>query len=442
VAAATTPAPLPASESDDQDDQAHNTDSGISIPGDRPEFPLPTLSNRHNFLTAPPGIDRPRTPPELSFEDSRALLTRLTGLQPWQLEAFPDELPPLPLSRPSSPLRSTEVTRPIAPTRERRLSTTAVPIRFRKPPGSPNAELEVPTNRATSPVRPRHGKAASAEFKSSREFRPLYLLERNRKSAEIDELLPALPASGSPSRTSSATETDGEYESALESPMGASLTAEHGFFMPLDALTSQLGPELQHPELTHREIEEVDESGQVTPKASELHVSKAGPDRDVLVAALEDVRAKSDEKSTSSRPTTPLAPSAQFDETKMRNAPAMRSRDASPTMASSSRLQTAALGAAIGGLTAAALRTRTRSPSPVDRSANLVAEPKEVQASDVPEPKGKAKSKKKSKAKKDSISETPIEDTIDPKQYIRRQRRRMGQEQVRVSCHGRCDSYW
>jgi hypothetical protein len=413
VAAATTPAPLPASESDDQ---AHNTDSGSTIPGDRPEFPLPTLSNRHNFLTAPPGIDRPRTPPELSFEDSRALLTRLTGLQPWQLEAFPDELPPLPLSRPSSPLRSTEVTRPTAPVRERRLSTTAVPIRFRKPPGSPNAESEAPVTLNTSPLRPRHGKAPSAEFKSSREFRPLYLLERKRKSEEIDESLPALPASGSPSRTSSATETDGEYESALESPMGASLTAEHGFFMPLDAVTSQLGPQLQHPELADREIEEVDESGQVTPKASEFRTAEAGPERDVLAAALEDVRAKSD-KSASSRPTTPLAPSAQFDETKMRDAPAQRSRDASPAMASSSRLQTAALGAAIGGLTAAALRTRSPSPT-TDRLANVGTDANEIQTSDVPEPKGKAKSKKKPKAKKDSISDAPIEDTIDPKQYI------------------------
>jgi hypothetical protein len=413
VAAATTPAPLPASESDDQ---AHNTDSGSTIPGDRPEFPLPTLSNRHNFLTAPPGIDRPRTPPELSFEDSRALLTRLTGLQPWQLEAFPDELPPLPLSRPSSPLRSTEVTRPTAPVRERRLSTTAVPIRFRKPPGSPNAESEAPVTLNTSPLRPRHGKAPSAEFKSSREFRPLYLLERKRKSEEIDESLPALPASGSPSRTSSATETDGEYESALESPMGASLTAEHGFFMPLDALTSQLGPQLQQPELADREIEEVDESGQVTPKASEFRSAEVGPERDVLAAALEDVRAKSD-KSASSRPTTPLAPSAQFDETKMRDAPAQRSRDASPAMASSSRLQTAALGAAIGGLTAAALRTRSPSPT-TERSANVVTDASEMQTSDVPEPKGKAKSKKRPKAKKDSISNAPIEGTIDPKQYI------------------------
>jgi hypothetical protein len=437
VAAATTPAPLPASESVDQ---AHEG-SGI-IPGDRPEFPLPTLNDQHHFLATPRGIDRPRTPPELSFEDSRALLTRLTGLQPWQLEAFPDELPPLPLSRPSSPLRSPEPSRPPPQVRPRRLSSTAVPIRFRKPPVPPSVHRDLavePEPRSvspgTSPVRSRHGKAPSAEFKTSREIRPLYLLERNRKSAEIDDLLPALPSSGSPSRASSSTDTDAEYESALESPRPSdNVTPEDAYFDPLsavsDLITGRPGPELQHPELIDREFEEIDESGQVTPKASDfptvVPTGSVGPARDVLAAALEDVKAKS--ASTSSRPASPLAPSAPLDDTKMRDIPAVRSGTASPTN-SSSRLQTAAFGAAIGGLTAAALRNRTPSPFEVltggrrlsgDRkivpeTALVPTEPDDVDLGRDIKGKGRAE-------RNDVVSESPISATVDEvsdhKQFI------------------------
>jgi hypothetical protein len=443
VAAAITPAPLPASESVDQTHEG----SGI-IPGDRPEFPLPTLDDKHRFLATPGSIDRPRTPPELSFEDSRALLTRLTGLQPWQLEAFPDELPPLPLSRPSSPLRSpspsVERGRPTNQQLQRRLSTTAVPIRFRKPPGSPVAQRDLAVepesliaSPGSSPLRPRHGKAPSSEFKASREFRPLYLLElldRKRKSDEIDEVLPALPASGSPSLASATdTETEAEYESALESPRPSdSVTPDDAFFAPFDVvsdlISSQPGPELQHPELVDREIEEIDHSGQVTPKASDFTAGvtseSAGPARDVLTAALEDVKAKDRDLSfeedvvarpTSPRPATPLAPSAPLDDTKMRAISTPGSRDASPAK-SSSRLQTAAFGAAIGGLTAAALRNRSQSPS---REAKA-AEPTPDTSADV---KGKGKAKKK-KGKKGSISESMVSTLVgepqehDPKQFV------------------------
>jgi hypothetical protein len=443
VAAAITPAPLPASESVDQTHEG----SGI-IPGDRPEFPLPTLDDKHRFLATPGSIDRPRTPPELSFEDSRALLTRLTGLQPWQLEAFPDELPPLPLSRPSSPLRSpspsVERGRPTNQQLQRRLSTTAVPIRFRKPPGSPVAQRDLAVepesliaSPGSSPLRPRHGKAPSSEFKASREFRPLYLLElldRKRKSDEIDEVLPALPASGSPSLASATdTETEAEYESALESPRPSdSVTPDDAFFAPFDVvsdlISSQPGPELQHPELVDREIEEIDHSGQVTPKASDFTAGvtseSAGPARDVLTAALEDVKAKDRDLSfeedvvarpTSPRPATPLAPSAPLDDTKMRDISTPGSRDASPAK-SSSRLQTAAFGAAIGGLTAAALRNRSQSPS---REAKA-AEPTPDTSADV---KGKGKAKKK-KGKKGSISESMVSTLVgepqehDPKQFV------------------------
>lgn len=297
---------------------------------------------------------------------------------------------------------------------------------------------ELPASPGSSPLRPRHTKIPSAEFKTSREIRPLYLLERNRKSDELDEMLPALPSSGSPSRASSATDTDAEYESALESPrLSASITPDDPFFEPLDAvsslLASQPGPELQHPELADREIEEVDGSGQVTPKASDftagLSQESAGPSRDVLAAALEDIKAQSPGLSRHGSPAlrsvspllgSPLAPSAPLDDTKMREVSAPRSRDDSPST-SSSRLQSAALGAAIGGLTAAALRDRSPIASK-DRSGD---EQSVQEAADEPATSAPAESKrkgKKVKGKKSSISEsllpTPVQGVSDPKQFI------------------------
>jgi hypothetical protein len=452
----TTPSPLPASE---PVDQAHEG-SGI-IPEDRPEFTLPTPDNTHRFLTTPEDVHRPTTPPqpELSFEDSRALLTRLTGLQPWQLEAFPDELPPLPLSRPGSPTRSPEVSRPTANFSQRRLSSTAVPIRFRKPTGSPvvQRDLAVEPDVAPNPLpglspsRSRHGKTHSTEFKSSREFRPLYLVERNRKSDEIDEVLPALPSSGAPSEASG-TESEGEYESALESPhQSTGLLAGDSFF---ESTISDLisprrpGPELQHPQLADRELEELEESGQATPKASEFtvphaHAQPVGPNYDSLTAALEVARALEQDESTddafmstsnSPRSASTLAASAPLDDGLMRDNRVLRSGHSSPTT-SSSRLQDAALGAVVGGLTAAALRERSPPPTRA-RSETVIADSRPVAVEEqthsepaqviaVVEPKGKAKAKKNKKGKKSVILEpslpTPAEEKVESmpsSQYI------------------------
>ena len=381
--------PLPEDETDAQA-QAHRI-----IPGNRAEAPLPTLEGTHIYLTPSGGIDRPRTPPHLSVEDSRELLTRLTGLQPWQLEAFPDELPPLPISGPGSPTRSPEHARPTSSFSERRLSSsTAVPIRFRKPPVSPavqQREFGVESEPASSPVTQtspfrRHAKSPSKEFKTSREFRPLYLVERNRKSDEIDSDLPALPSSRSPSRASSAQEseieTEGEYESAhesadyesaFESPhLSAGETSDdHAFFDPLsvvtDLISSAPGPEVQHPELRDREIEELNESGQATPKASDFVVSSqggqpsTGPSHDALRQALEHAKAEKDADAKEATRASPLAASPFFDDRLMRDAPADRSEDYSPTK-SSSLLQEAALGALAGGVVGAALGRREPSP--------------------------------------------------------------------------------
>ncbi len=464
-------------------------EASTPIPGDRPEFPLPTPDNAHGFSRSPSGINRPRTPSDLSFEDSRALLTRLTGLQPWLLEAFPEDLPPLPLSRASSPLRSPEVTRQrpqSQPPPERRMSSTAIPIRFRKPPGSPilrskSTEPEPLSSPLAggSPLRNRHSKA---EFRKSREFRPLYLVERNRKSdAELDELLPALPASGSPSRISSETDTEAEYESAFESPhMTASVMSDDPFFDPLSRASMVASPQperaLTYHESSTPKVEDADESGQATPKASFLRegpsgtfVESGGPPHDVLSAALEQAQLKgrdeqfeeTDNLRFSSPPiASPLAPSAPLDDSKM-DISAARSGNATPSN-SSSRLQEAAFGMAIGGVAAAAL-LHHRSSSParrtLDSSREIAAEelpsqkehdstmalgesfedsvydtkaleeeelPTETDEAlfDAPKGKGKGKAKKKKRSKKTALVEEEAEDatpaiSTDEPQYKR-----------------------
>jgi hypothetical protein len=68
-----------------------------------------------------------------------------------------------------------------------------------------------PANPPLRPPQPHHTKSSSGDFKNGREYRPLYLVARNRKSAEIEEGLPALPSSGSPSRASSINEVEDEY---------------------------------------------------------------------------------------------------------------------------------------------------------------------------------------------------------------------------------------
>ena len=443
--ATATPSPLPVGE---PVDQAHEG-SGI-IPGDRPEFPLSTSDDAQR-LTASEDTDRPRTPPELSFEDSRALLTRLTGLQPWQLEAFPDELPPLPLSRPGSPTRSPDVSRPTTATSQRRLSSTAVPIRFRKPvvPSTTDPSLATSPVSIASPTRSRHGKTHSTEFRNSREFRPLYLVERNRKTDEIDEVLPALPPSSASSVVSGA-DSEEEFESALESPYeSVGQSSNDPSYDPLSAVSDLISPrygtEPQQPEVAHREAEEIEESGQATPKASdyftgaqETSSASSGPNYESLTAALEHARAQEQDESTddafmstltSPQPETLLDTSAPLDDRMMRDVPTPRDAASAPS-SSSTRLQDAALGAVVGGLTAAAMRTRSPSPTRSDRDdfkdkVSSVAKSKQPEfetAENVVEPlpkeKGKGKAKKGKKSKKAVAAESPIpaptEEVVEP----------------------------
>ncbi|OAL27070.1 hypothetical protein AYO20_09878 [Fonsecaea nubica] len=89
-------------------------------------------------------------------------------------------------------------------------SPTAVPLHFRRPPISPtnprfsmSSPVMSPSSPLTTP-RTRQGRPKSTEFRSSKEFRPLYLVERQNYARaappELSEEYPSLPSS----KTSSA----------------------------------------------------------------------------------------------------------------------------------------------------------------------------------------------------------------------------------------------
>ncbi|KAF2656853.1 hypothetical protein K491DRAFT_360747 [Lophiostoma macrostomum CBS 122681] len=99
--------------------QAWSTVDVASPPTDAPAMLAPTAeaasssvfptgglrgsANASPLVGVVEAVGEPSERPTAPVEDSRASLSRLTSLAPWQLEAFPDELPPDPVSRPSAP---------------------------------------------------------------------------------------------------------------------------------------------------------------------------------------------------------------------------------------------------------------------------------------------------------------------------------------------------
>ena len=89
-------------------------------------------------------------------------------------------------------------------------STTAIPFHFRIPPASPGiarsspSAPQTPSAQDAQPSRPKL-RPRSTEFKSSNEFRPLWLVERHgsKQESTLDETYPSLPSSHTTSRTSS-----------------------------------------------------------------------------------------------------------------------------------------------------------------------------------------------------------------------------------------------
>ena len=91
-------------------------------------------------------------------------------------------------------------------------SSTAVPLKFRLPPPSPGSarslssasHFSLSRDVATTPPNQK-SRPRSTEFKSSTEYRPLWLLETHspRKEPQVEETYPSLPSSHSSSRSSS-----------------------------------------------------------------------------------------------------------------------------------------------------------------------------------------------------------------------------------------------
>lgn len=139
------------------------------------------------------------------------------------LAVFPlENLPPLPASRPESPVPEVDNHRqrpsvvlaseiPQSPVVNS--SPTAIPLHFRRPPASPGPARSSPFASPATPgqgalvfVPPqRRSRPNSTEFKSSTEFRPLWLVERHgsRQEPGSVESYPSLPSSHTTSRSSS-----------------------------------------------------------------------------------------------------------------------------------------------------------------------------------------------------------------------------------------------
>ncbi|KAI4847323.1 hypothetical protein E4T44_04574, partial [Aureobasidium sp. EXF-8845] len=172
-------------------------------------------------------------------------------------EAQHSTLPPEALS---PPLEHITPARPIVPVRAS--SSTAVPLRFRRPPTSPGLPKERSNSFGSSvmqsplsPTTPKAKRPLSTEFMHSTEFRPLYLLERTRKpqDQEAEQNLPSLPPSRSTS--SSSLQSSEDWQSAAED------------FDPSEHDNASL-PDFE--QLRMAELEDVLGSAQTTPKATEF----------------------------------------------------------------------------------------------------------------------------------------------------------------------------
>ncbi|KAI9653814.1 MAG: hypothetical protein M1831_005681 [Alyxoria varia] len=211
---------------------------------------------------------------------------------------------PLPDSRPGSPSSSDidhpdpmtvqvehrdegEATSTSSPVRTP--STTAIPLRFRRPPHSPSTSKDFSHPSPTAadfslPATPRAAKArpASTEFKASHDIRPLYLVERNIKVPEPDASLPSLPSSHTTSRAPSVQDSSEEaYASAPESPNASVAGNEHELFADFDNSREQ------------DRGENYLDSGQTTPRAGTVSPKVTSPETTQYDQARHDQQAES-----------------------------------------------------------------------------------------------------------------------------------------------------
>ena len=239
---------------------SYKKDQSPSVGGNQP---LSFLGVRQT-IPPPPDIDDPftsQTREVTPLADSVAMITS----HPRDID---ENLPALPESRPSSPtavggaeeLPLSSPSRPVSPVVEiggqrRRLSIlklsdasqpiantspTAVPFFLRRPPSSASRSSPLTSPAAASKnagvftPRQRQGRPLSTEFKSSTEFRPLWLVERHasRQEPGPEEAYPSLPSSHSTSRSSSVHDADEQdprrsYGDDIDDPTMPSAAERH-----------------------------------------------------------------------------------------------------------------------------------------------------------------------------------------------------------------------
>lgn len=197
-----------------------NVDDGEPFLENRPEMPPPTAPVPE---TGSSGVSGPASMADSSFQHAKgqhiSVNPQVNVLEPMpkpeaqrtgdDVETFNEASPFLPSSVSSQRLSAIRTSDdPSSPTTTS--SPTAVPLHFRRPPLSPtNARFSMsppiasPNSPLTTP-RTRQGRPKSTEFRASKEFRPLYLVERRnyaRTAANPEtEEYPSLPSS----KTSSA----------------------------------------------------------------------------------------------------------------------------------------------------------------------------------------------------------------------------------------------
>ncbi|KAI7720206.1 hypothetical protein KC353_g2380, partial [Hortaea werneckii] len=205
------------------------------LPDSQPESSAPAQSSTEQDLGTPASagaVDSApdngvKSAPDVALEDSKGLPDdedKKTVIEPSPLpdlqsqeiqrdqEVAVDDLPALPTSRPESPTSLTDITsRQTSPARPK--SSTAVPLRF--PFGQQSKERSASFG-GTTPASPTTPTSKQKKPRpSSTEIRPLYLVERNRPTPEVEETLPSLPSSKPSSRASSVQGSD-EWHSAAE----------------------------------------------------------------------------------------------------------------------------------------------------------------------------------------------------------------------------------
>ncbi|KAI9803838.1 MAG: hypothetical protein M1825_001718 [Sarcosagium campestre] len=196
-------------------------------------------------------------------------------------------------------------------------SPTAIPLLFKRPPTTPGVQRSSSVSSSptmVSPaalgnfVRPRHGKSSSNDYKrSSREFRPLYLVERLKSKQDTDqddEVYPSLPSSHTTTRSPSLQGVDDDGHAVTDDVDNFRLErdVDSGRF---DALGMRIDTGFRDPR------EEFLGSQQATPKASSFSDADKVVDREQSLDYLSAGNRPDDElptQQTDAEPSPPHSP--------------------------------------------------------------------------------------------------------------------------------------